>query len=70
MPNEGQREETKMRREDMTEDQLIDLLEDSEEEASRYRRQLAKAVDKLIELGIIDNLPHTRKNYATGHIEL
>ena len=51
-------------------DELKRQLEEKELECDRYRRVAWNAIDKLTDLGVIDNLPHTKYQYATGQREL
>ena len=51
-------------------DELQRQLDEKTVECMMYRRQLEKAVDKLVEVGVIDNLPHTKYKYASGQREL
>lgn len=51
-------------------DELKRELEESQDECARYRRQLQRAVDRLAELGVIDNIPHTKYLIVSGRVEL
>jgi len=54
----------------MSNDELERQLEESQDEAYRYKKQLEKAVDKLADMGAIDNNPHTKYLFRTGQKEL
>ena len=49
-----------------TRDELKRQLEEAQTECDRYRRVAWSAIDMLADLGVIESIPHTKYQYATG----